>query len=187
MSHGSRHPPAGYEEGLAQALRQMKHPGPVEAPDGAVSALAQSVHVAAPKRAALNSFATDEVAAEVTDQAVPKLMAQNSFDIHQESLTGPGVADAAGLEPTLGAFESAIGKNDAVLSVTGRTLGKCGTVLVTKLLEVLPLRSQSKGKGSKEAIFPLPSSRSIFLSFDPFMSDEVISWAQCVTFSLNSS
>ena len=187
MSHGSIHPPAGYEEGLAQALRQMNHPGPVEAPDGAVSALAQSVHVAAPKRAALNSFATDEVAAEVTDQAVPKLMAQNSFDIHQESLTGPGVADAAGLEPTLGAFESAIGKNDAVLSVTGRTLGKCGTVLVTKLLEVLPLRSQSKGKGSKEAIFPLPSSRSIFLSFDPFMSDEVISWAQCVAFSLNSS
>ena len=81
---------------------------------------------------------------------------------------------------------SASEKSDACDSFGGKSLGKCGFFLSKRLLEVLPLRSQSTGKGNKKGVFPLPTSRSCFLDLDPFLSEEELSWVFCVCLSLNS-
>lgn len=146
------------------APRQGHHPGAPATVHQEGSCEKQSVHVAAPKWAGLNSFTM-----------VPAAVASS------------GEADGPALETTADAFESIHRKKDAELCVTGRTLGSCGMILGSRLLEDLPLRSQTTGKGSTVAIFPLPTSRAAFLHLNPGLSEDVLSWLFCVTFSLNSS
>ena len=78
-------------------------------------------------------------------------------------------------------------KKDACASLWGKSLGEWGWKLQQKLLEVIPLRSQSTGKGSRSAIFPLPTSTDVFVALDSNLSQCEISWIACVCISLNSS
>ena len=117
----------------------------------------------------------------------PKWDGGNSLQSSSASSPGAGSADGPALETTADAFVSAHRKKDADVCLTGRTLGNCGKFLVSRLLEVLPLRSQTMGKGNKGAIFPLPTSRAAFLKLDPTLSEDQLSWLFCVSFSLNST
>ena len=54
------------------------------------------------------------------------------------------------------------------------------------LLEVLSLRSQTTGRGSKGGIFPLPTSRERLLVFDPGLTEFEVFSCLCVCVSLNS-
>lgn len=164
MSGGPDPKETGYKRGMVVAPRQVHHPGALATVPQEGSCGLQSVHVAAPKWAGLNSFTMGPAAA-----------------------ASSGEADGPALETTADAFESLHRKKDAELCVTGRTLGSCGMILGSRLLEDLPLRSQSMGKGSTVAIFPLPTSRAAFLHLDPGLSEDVLSWLFCVTFSLNSA
>lgn len=158
----------GYERGLAPApchrngtggdLEQLpREETPVS------EELPQSLHVATPKRVEENLL-TPEHHGQVC---------------HEEAV------DSA-VEITAGAFVSASRKKDARDSVAGLRLGECGVLLAKKLLEVLPLRSQTTGKGNSGGIFPLPTSRSCFLDLEPSLNNEELAWMGCVTSSLNS-
>eukprot|EP00435_Cladocopium_sp_Y103_P058354 s184_g20.t1 len=157
----------GYKEGKEMALSHSSPPGVPGAPmpmvDGDGCGV-QSVHVDAPKRADSNSVVFGQLAMAEADPA-----------------------DGTALETTAEAFESAHRKKDAEHSVSGSSLGSCGSTLGTRLLEVLPLRSQTTGKESKNGIFPLPTSKAAFLLLDPGLNDEMLSWLFCVSISLNSS
>ena len=158
----------GYKRGLALApchgngtggdLQQLPYD---ERP--ASEELLQSLHVATPMRVEQNLL-TPEHHGQVC---------------HEEAV------DSA-VEITAGAFVSASRKKDARDSVAGKRLGECGDRLSKKLLEVLPLRSQTMGKGKSGGIFPLPTSRSCFLDLEPLLNDEELAWMVCVTSSLNS-
>eukprot|EP00435_Cladocopium_sp_Y103_P025953 s2172_g6.t1 len=156
-----------YEEGKEVALCQSLVPGVPEAAlleDGGSGCAEQSVHESAPKWARGNLSTSSQTA-----------------------MAGTGRADSLALEPTAEAFVSANQKKDADQSVTGCTLGSCGSVLGARLLEVFPLRSKTMGEGNQKSIFPLPTSRAAFLQLDPDMNEKVVSWLFCVTISLNSS
>jgi hypothetical protein len=118
--------------------------------------------------------------------APPKWEDKNSFQQTSHGHTRRGEVVDLALETTAEAFVSASEKSDACDSFGGKSLGKCGFFLSKRLLEVLPLRSQSTGKGNKKGVFPLPTSRSCFLDLDPFLSEEELSWVFCVCLSLNS-
>ena len=81
---------------------------------------------------------------------------------------------------------SMAGKKDALCELSGLTLGDVGLKLQQTLLEVLPLRSQPTGKGEKLAIFPLPTSRTVFVALKPTASENVLAWTSCLCISLNS-
>ena len=100
-------------------------------------------------------------------EAAPKWASTNSFSTRGAAAASSGFADGMALEITAEAFESAHRKKDADQCVTGKSLGSCGSVLGTRLLEVLPLRSQTTGRGSHKAIFPLPTSRAAFFQLNP--------------------
>ena len=68
----------------------------------------------------------------------------------------------------------------------GLSLAECGMHLFEELLGVLPLRSQYMGNGDPTSVFPLPTSRSLLVSFFGEVSDCEFSWLSCVLFSLNS-
>ena len=61
-----------------------------------------------------------------------------------------------------------------------------GEFLLQKILEVVPLRSQPKGRKDKTAIYPLPTSRECFLAVDQNLTTTEVAWIQCFTVSLNS-
>ena len=65
-------------------------------------------------------------------------------------------------------------------------MGDLGRFLLQKLLEVCPLRSQPRGKGTNKALFPLPTSRELLLELKPDLSVAEIDWVVCVCLSLNS-
>ena len=158
----------GYKRGLALAPCHGNGTGgdPQQLPYDerpASEELLQSLHVATPMRVEQNLL-TPEHHGQVC---------------HEEAV------DSA-VEITAGAFVSASRKKDARDSVAGKRLGECGDLLSKKLLEVLPLRSQTMGKGKSGGIFPLPTSRSCFLDLEPLLNDEELAWMVCVTSSLNS-
>ena len=77
-------------------------------------------------------------------------------------------------------------KGDVLVALEGQKLGNCGKYLLQKLLEVLPLRSKTMGTGKKGDMFPLPTSRLVFLELDPNLNEDELDWLVCVTLSLNS-
>ena len=77
-------------------------------------------------------------------------------------------------------------KSEPLPNLSGFLLGQCGKYLLQRLLEVLPLRSQSTGKRSKTSLYPLPTSRDVLVRAFPSMSDDLLSWTLCLCFSLNS-
>ena len=77
-------------------------------------------------------------------------------------------------------------KNGAYEILEGRQLVSCGLLLQQKLLEVLPLRSKSTGSRSSAAIFPLPTSSSVYAALQPTMTVDEMSWLSCLCVSLNS-
>lgn len=66
-------------------------------------------------------------------------------------------------------------------SLVGLSLGSCGAPLLQRILEGIPLPSQEK-----TALFPLPTSRNLFATFDPTLDDRMCAWMVCVCLSLNS-
>ena len=99
--------------------------------------------------------------------------------------TGLATGDAAVLESAMnrGRFD---GKDGESLNLVGKCLGSCGHVLLQKLLEVIPLRSKTKGKREKTAIFPLPTSRVQLQKAFPELSEDEVSWTVALCVSLNS-
>ena len=77
-------------------------------------------------------------------------------------------------------------KDDAVPNPGGRLLGSVGHVLLQKLLEVLPLRSQAKGEGKTRNLFPLPTSSEFILELKPELTKDELDWSICLMLSLNS-
>eukprot|EP00435_Cladocopium_sp_Y103_P018568 s1259_g4.t1 len=77
-------------------------------------------------------------------------------------------------------------KDSPEFAWAGCQLNVCGDLLFKELLGVLPLRSQDMGRPDKDCAYPLPTSRSSFLSLDPELRDCELSWMVCVTSSLNS-
>ena len=153
-----------HEEGTALALC----PG--------TSTVSDSAALADPLEAADEAWQSLHVAAA-------KLAAENSFDVQQGD--GPSGEDSgsAALETTADAFSSEV-KKDAELFPGGFLLGACGDFLGGKLLEVLSLRSQAMGKGDRKAVFPLPTSRSELQKVKPTMNARELSWLICVVRSL---
>lgn len=68
----------------------------------------------------------------------------------------------------------------------GLNLGGFGHLLLGRLLEVLPLRRSSTGRGSSRAVFPLPTSRSIIQQVCPALNDDSLTWMMCMVIALNS-
>lgn len=158
---------AGYEGGWEMAPCRGDTPGLSATAVGASLAAewhrVQSVHEAAPKRAAVN------------------------LESVQDAAESSCVAEAvSALETMLATFEPEPRKNDACESLAGRRLSECGTVLLKQLLEVLPLRSKTTGEGVCSGVFPLPTSRSAFLGIEPVLGEEVLTWTECVVLSPNS-
>ena len=158
---------AGYEGGWEMAPCRGDTPGLSATAVGASLAAewhrVQSVHEAAPKRAAVN------------------------LEGVQDAAESSCVAEAvSALEAMVATFEPEPRKNDACESLAGRRLSECGTVLLKQLLEVLPLRSKTTGEGVCSGVFPLPTSRSAFLGIEPVLGEEVLTWTECVVLSLNS-
>ena len=114
------------------------------------------------------------------------LTSVNSFSTSDPSKHGspwpPTPADLNGAAETLGPCQ----KIGAFESLTGKFLGECGLFLQQRLLEVLPLRSETTGTGSNRNIFPLPTSRSSVVAVDPSLTEDEIAWTFCVCVSLNS-
>ena len=77
-------------------------------------------------------------------------------------------------------------KKDAPESLVTGNLGDHGSFLLQRLLEVLPLRSQPKGRTDSRSLFPLPSSRSLLEFAFPDLSERELDWLRCVVISLNS-
>ena len=98
---------------------------------------------------------------------------------------GPTFSSAA-FEMTRCDAVSAPAKIDASVSPGRKTMGDLGRFLLQKLLEVCPLRSQPRGKGTNKALFPLPTSRELILELKPDLSVAEIDWVVCVCLSLNS-
>eukprot|EP00438_Fugacium_kawagutii_P027558 Skav207077 [mRNA] locus=scaffold1909:466964:476771:+ [translate_table: standard] len=71
-------------------------------------------------------------------------------------------------------------------SLVGLTLSGCGEPLLQRILEGFPLRSQHTGKVDKCALYPLPTSRDVFATFDPSLDSGMIAWMVCVCICLNS-
>ena len=130
----------GYERGKEMAPPQQNGTGtPVRGARHGAVALGepwQSVHVVPPKWEGMNSF--------------EKVIEENDLI--------DGAVDPA-LKTMAGTFAAASAKNDARAILPGKRLGQCGDFLSKWLLEVLPLRSQSKGKDSARGVYPLPYRR----------------------------
>ena len=167
MNEASNRTEPGYEGGMALAPRWCSDTEDlgtvIQTGGGPPDHWEQSVHVTAPKWAGENSFGTVEGAK-----------------------TGALGNAVAALDMTAETFERGPQKVEARALLSGKTLADCGSFLANRLLEVLPLRSQSTGRGSPTCVFPLPTSRSTFLSIDEKMDKREVAWAQCVTLSLNS-
>ena len=72
------------------------------------------------------------------------------------------------------------------LNFEGQTVGSCGALLLTKLLEVVTFRSKTTGSRSKSALFPLPTSRSMIQQEYKQLTEDEITWLVLVCVSLNS-
>eukprot|EP00438_Fugacium_kawagutii_P016937 Skav234517 [mRNA] locus=scaffold2162:214817:223139:- [translate_table: standard] len=103
------------------------------------------------------------------------------FPVELTSFDGDGVDSS---EPS--AAVSAREKVFAPDRMIGKSLVSCGGFLLHRLLEVLPLRSKPTGRMEKMAIFPLPTSRSVLMQFDPMLGELELTWLLCVCLSLNS-
>eukprot|EP00438_Fugacium_kawagutii_P028520 Skav226749 [mRNA] locus=scaffold3942:27571:31074:- [translate_table: standard] len=91
-----------------------------------------------------------------------------------------------GAQDSLADTEPSGEKQDTGCNLVGLSLGQCGDKLFQRLLEVLPLRSKTTGRGDSRAVFPLPSSRDVLIGLYPTLHNEELSWLQCVCISLNS-
>ena len=67
----------------------------------------------------------------------------------------------------------------------GKSVRQLGPFLLQHLMEVLPLRSQTKG-GGNSALFPLPTSIDTLVALWPTIQQEVSQWILCVCVALNS-
>lgn len=159
----------GYEEGMEVALYPSFAPGTApplaQTARDAVGEAWQSLH-----------------------EAAAKVAAENSFDYRQDDEACGFAGDGVALETTADAFSSDSElKKDAHSALVGKCLGRCGEMLGGKLLEVLTLRSQPTGKGDCKALFPLPSSRSVLCNLGVELGVTEMEWMQCVVLSLNST
>lgn len=77
-------------------------------------------------------------------------------------------------------------KKVSSVGLSGLSFAECGPRVFQRLLEVVPLRSQSKGRDSTAAIFPLPTSKNSLLECFPGLCDSVATWCLCVCVGLNS-
>ena len=93
----------------------------------------------------------------------------------------PQPAPLISADKTLGSAK----KDFALASLVGKTIGGCGSTLRQRLLEVLPLRSQSMGR-DKTAIFPLPTSVNVYVALRPQLTSDECDWVCCVCLALNS-
>eukprot|EP00435_Cladocopium_sp_Y103_P064326 s581_g26.t1 len=118
-------------------------------------------------------------------EATTKLAAAEFGQSLQENPGTTGKSDCLAFKTTADAFESE-SKKDASFALQGLQLGQCGSVLVQRLLEVLPLCSQTTGKGDSHSLFPLPTSRSSFLALFPDLIPQELVWLECLCLSLNS-
>ena len=97
--------------------------------------------------------------------------------------TGTGVRS---LEMSDSGTFCSLKKADALPGLEGHVLGSCGHVLLQRLLEVLSLRSQPRGKRDKRSLFPLPTSREVLVAVACDLLEDEISWMIAVCVSLNS-
>ena len=97
--------------------------------------------------------------------------------------TGPPIQD---IEKTVPETFGTLKKETALSFLAGRTLGACGHELHLKILEVLPLRSQSMGRRDSKSLFPLPTSRNLLRELLPTLCEFGLSWMAALCLSLNS-
>ena len=76
-------------------------------------------------------------------------------------------------------------KEDGLPVFHGKSFRSLGPFLLQHLMEVIPLRSQSKGSG-ESALFPLPTSIDTLLELWPSIQQEVAHCIACVCVALNS-
>ena len=108
------------------------------------------------------------------------LLTRRCADALDFSLPGPS---------QLSEGEKSESRISGVSELEGKNLGQIGHVVLQQLLEVLsvvPLRSQTTGKGNGKCVFPLPTSREILLTCFPDLSPSVLSWLSSCCISLNS-
>ena len=104
--------------------------------------------------------------------------------------TGPPIQD---IEKTVPETSGTLKKETALSFLAGRTLGACGHELHLKILEVLPLRSQSMGRRDSKSLFPLPTSRNLLRELLPtlcewfeldgrfvFVFEFLLGWTSCM-------
>lgn len=128
-----------------------------------------------------------ELPYELASQSVHEPSAKTGEGrIQPEEGEAAGPTGSAGFEPMLRDFCASPRKMDTLLNLGDFTLGTVGHVLSQKLLEVLPLCSQSTGKGGSKSVFPLPTSREILLEIKHDLTDCELSWCVCLCMSLNS-
>ena len=99
--------------------------------------------------------------------------------------TGTAAVETMAAEKTP-EFGRVIEKSFHDLGLSGKTMSTCGSVLLQKLLEVVPLRSKTTGKREKTALFPLPTSRTMLQAEFPDLSEEETTWMITLCISLNS-
>ena len=105
----------------------------------------------------------------------------------QEHLGLDGLSSsAADVEMTACETQDAVKKGDAELPGEVRTLGCVGQVLLQKILEVSLLRSQTTGRSESKALFPLPTSRRVYLELEPDLGEDCLNWTSALCLSLNS-
>lgn len=72
------------------------------------------------------------------------------------------------------------------MGLVGCRLKDLGAKIFHLLLEVAPLRSQTTGNALGCSLFPLPTSRSLWLGVSPDLSGDDLSWLLTMCVSLNS-
>lgn len=77
-------------------------------------------------------------------------------------------------------------KKEPSESLVGYRLVELGVKVFQRLLEVVPLRSQTTGNVLRTSLFPLPTSRIVLLDCLPSLTNDDLSWMLAICVSLNS-
>lgn len=124
----------------------------------------------------------DKKSYEVPQQSV-HVAALDTREASEQTCSGTGLRTAA--EPA-DRVHSGAKKEFERIDLGGQCLGSLGQHVYGLLLGVLPLRSKDTGIGSRDEIFPLPTSRSSLLDAFPGLTDEQVFWCMSLCLSLNS-
>ena len=119
----------------------------------------------------------------ISGVGAPVLNSKGGLQPPAESTDSPGGGDV----PTgLPCEQRPPEKDDALASLTGKSLASCGSFLLQRILEVLPLRSKFTGRVTKQSLFPLPTSRDALVKLELELSGAELSWLISLCVSLNS-